>query len=280
MIIAPDNRHISWTTLFSNYSAVVFTGELERTKDGYQTGKSWIVSTVEPFPDDPEHEDGAIPQPVRGGEVKQFVHGGDGYLGTNLNTGDEWKFGSPLSWHPSSTRAMWMEGRRGERSTQHRRMQVVHLPDYRPGPAVAATETPDDMAYAQTDLSVVREYARKSTDIDVRVCGKRSGHIIYRRTPAGRIDKTYANFSDDGVRVYSGQETMHNNPRGNSTYTADATLDGPEPGRMDLQVTFGPAKDFYNPTKILFTPDDSGSLLSCGFAEYDDRRLDVADLVP
>ncbi|MCL4673538.1 MAG: hypothetical protein KJZ64_11515 [Sphingomonadaceae bacterium] len=392
MIIAPDNCHVSWTTLLANYSAMVFTGELERTKAGYRIANTRIVSTVDQFQPDPAHPDGVIPQPTRGGEVKQFVHGGagisvaggarrdiadstvlhlasgeieaitdtpgytettifspdeqlgvvmtarfspqtdlavlglmprpypgalniglnslaynysvsgvrqqrqgnvgpalidiarskseEGYLGANLNTSADWVFSSPLSWHPSSTRAMWMEGRRGQRGTQERRMQMVRLLDYEPGAAVASATTPDNMSYALTDLSVVKDYARQSKDIDVKVYGRHSGHIAYSRTPAGRIEKTYVNFSDDGQNVYSGRETMDYNPRANSTYRADVTLTGPKPGRMNLRMTFGPATDFYNPTKILFAPDASGQPLSSGFVEYDGQRLDVSELLP
>jgi hypothetical protein len=389
MIIAPDNRHVSWTTLLANYSAMVFTGELERTQTGYRIGQTQIVSTVHSFRPDPAHPDGVIPQPIRGGEVKQFVHGGtgisvagvarrdiadstvlhlasgeieaitdtagytettifspderlgvvmtarfsprtdlavlglmprpypgalnmglnslaynysvsgvrqqrqgnvgpalidiarskreEGYLGANLNTETDWVFGSPISWHPSSTKAMWIEGRRG---TQERRMQMVRLLDYKPGAAVAPAQTPDSMSYALADLSVVKDYARKSKDIDVKVYGRSSGYITYRRTPAGRIEKTYVNFSDDGQNVYSGRETMDYNPRANSTYWADVTLAGPKAGRMTLRMTFGPATDFYNPTRILFAPDASGQPLSSGFAEYGGQRLNVSDLLP
>ena len=392
MIIAPDNRHVSWTTLLANYSAMVFTGELQRTPEGYRIDKTRIVSTVDPFRPDPAHPDGVIPETIRGGEVKQFVHGGkaisvaggarrdiadstvlhlasgeveaitdtpgytettifspderlgvvmtarfsprtdlavlglmprpypgalnmglnsfaynysvsgvrqqrpgnvgpalidiehskseEGYLGTNLNTENEWVFNSPISWHPSSTRAMWMEGRRGHRGTQERRMQMVRLPDYRPQAAVEAAVTPDSMGYALTDLSLVKQYARESQDIDVKVYGRRSGYVTYRRTPAGRIEKAYVDFSDDGAQVYSGRETMDIDLRGNSTYAADITLTGPSPGRMELQITFGPATDFYNPTKILFDADAAGQPLSFGFAEYDGNRLEVSNLLP
>jgi hypothetical protein len=58
------------------------------------------------------------------------------------------------------------------------------------------------------------------------------------------------------------------------------TLTGPEPGRMSLRITFGPATDFYNPTKILFAPDAFGQPLSSGFAEYGGQRLNVSDLLP
>lgn len=392
MIVAPDNRHVSWTTLLANYSAIVFTGELVRERMAYRIVNAKIVSTVDQFRPDPAHPDGVIPQPIRGGEVKQFVHGGtgisvaggarrdiadstvlhlqsgeieaitdtpgytettifspdeqlgvvmtarfsprtdlavlgliprpypgalnmglnslaynysvsgvrqqrrgnvgpalidisrskneEGYLGTNLHTEADWVFGSPISWHPSSARAMWMEGKRGQRGTQERRMQMVRLLDYKPGVAVPRARTPDNMKYALTDLSVVKDYARQSKDIDVKVYGRHSGYIAYSRTPAGRIEKTYVDFSEDGQSVYSGREAMDYNPRANSTYVADVTLTGPKSGRMSLRITFGPATDFYNPTRILFDPDASGQPLSSGFAEYDGQRLNVSDLLP
>lgn len=395
MIPAPDNKHVAWTTLFNNGTAAVFTGELRKQGAAYVIADTQVVSTVDPFVRDPKHADGVIPQPVRGGEVKQFVHGGTaisaaaarnrdladstllhlatgeveaitdtpgydettifspderlgvvmtprfspksdlailglmprpypgalnmglnslaynysvsgvrqkrpgnvgpalieiepsktqpGYMGTNLNTEDDWVFGSPLSWHPSSTKAMWIERRRGERSEtgprQPGRMQAVRLLDYKPGPAVAAKPTPIG-TYASRDLAAVKDYASKPRDINVKVYGRSSGHITYSRTPQGMIEKTYVNFSDDGQQVYAGRETMHNNPRGNSTYTGDVTLTGPRPGTMKLKITFGPATDFYDPTKILFTPDASGTPLSHGYTEYGGQRLNVQDLTP
>jgi hypothetical protein len=60
---------------------------------------------------------------------------------------------------------------------------------------------------------------------------------------------------------------------------ADLTLTGPRPGRMDLQVTFGPLGGPL-PARIVFDPDASGRPSSRGFAEFGGHRLDVADLVP
>lgn len=392
MIIAPDNRHVSWTTLLANYSAMVFTGALERSSDGYTITETRIVSTIDPFQPDPAHADGVLPQTIRGGEVKQFVMGGtgislaggarrdladstvlhlatgaveaitdtpgytettifspderlgvvmtarfspqtdlavlglvprpypgalnmglnslaynysvsgvrqqrpgnvgpalidiarskadSGYRGINLNTAPDWVFGSPISWHPSSTRAIWMEARRGPRGTQQRRMQMVRLQDYQPQPQVSTMPMTKSMDYALDDLSAVYRYARVSKDIDVKVYGRHSGHISYRRTPDGSIEKTYSNFSDDGLQVYSGRETMRSNSRANSTYTAALTVTGPQPGEMNLQITFGPANDFYQPAKILFEVDAAGKPMSYGFASFDGLRLDVADLLP
>jgi hypothetical protein len=386
IIVAPDNRHIAWTTLLSNYSALVFLGELEKAGASYRIVHPTIVSTLDPFAKDPSHPDGVLPQPVRGGEVKQFVDGGaaislvgavkrdlpdsvvqhlatgekeaitdtpgytettifspderlgmtmtsrfsehtdlavlgllprpypdslnmglsmlaytysvtgvraarsgnvgpalidiaasktqNGYLGVNLNTKDDWVFSSPMSWHPSGKTAMWLEVRRGSRA---KRMQRVRLPDYRPAAPVAAGTTPDAIPYGVSDLAVVADYARASGDIDVKVYGKTSGYISYRRTPGGVIEKTYVDFSDDGRSVYSGTERTQADPRGRSTYTAKLKLTGPRPGEMDLKITFGPLGGEL-PAEIIFAPDSSGAPLTRGYAEYDGQRLSVDTL--
>ena len=388
MIIAPDNRHIAWTTLLANFSALVFTGELRRAGDGYVVAEPRIISTLDPFAKDPKHPDGVIPQPVRGGEVKQFVRGGtaislagarrsdladsvvldlatgrteaitrtpgydettifspderhgmvmstrfspstdlailglvprpypdslnmglnmlaytygvtgvrrsrpgnvgpalteiskstsqDGYLGTNLALEPDWVFHSPMSWHPHSTKAAWIEGKRG---TEERRVRIVTLEGAPKRAAVAVRRTPTAMPYAIRDLSVVKAYAAKSQDIDVKVHGRRSGYITYRRTPRGSIEKTYVNYSDDEGAVLSGRETTQVNPRGNSVYTADLALTGAKHGIMKLKMTFGPIQG-QNPAALIFAPDASGRPQSHGFAEFGRTRLTVESLAP
>lgn len=387
MIVAPDNRHIAWTTLLSNYAAVVFTGELRRESAQYVIDKPAIVSTIEPFTKDPAHPDGVLPAPVRGGEVKQFVKGGKaislvgairhdtpdsvvqhledgkleaitdtpgynettifspderlgitmttrfspasdpavlglvprpypaslnmglsmfaytygvtgvrgmrpgnvgpalidireskatpGYLGTDLNKDPNWVFRSPMSWHPGSTKALWIEGKRG---SEARRIRMVRLPDYKPGRAIASGQTPQVMPYAFRDLSVVPGLAAKSRDIDVKVYGRVSGYIAYRRTPS-LIEKTYANFSDDGKSTWSGRETLQLNLRGNSSYEAKVRLEGGSSGSMDLKLTFGPLGGKL-PAQIIFAPDATGKPQSFGYAEYAGKRLDVSSLTP
>lgn len=388
MIVAPDNRHIAWTTLLANFSALVFTGELQKQGASYVIANPRIVSTLDPFVKDPDHPDGVIPQAFRGGEVKQFVHGGggislaggrerdiadsvvqhlasgemetitntagydettifspderlgivmttrfspgtdlailgamprpyadslnmglnmiaytygvtgvrasrpgnigpalidiaasktqDGYMGINLNTQDEWVFRSPMSWRPSGDKALWIEARRGGGP---RRVQIVRLPDYKPGPQVAAQTTPSDMPYAVSDMSMVKTYAATSKDVDVKVYGRRSGYITYRRSPGGVIEKTYVDFSDAPGMVYSGCETMQANPRGRSVYVADLTLSGSKPGVMKLKMTFGPITG-ERPAELILTPDESGEPASRGHTEFGGRRHSVADLVP
>lgn len=388
MIVAPDNRHVAWTTLLANYSALVFLGELRKVGDAYRIVSPRIISTLNPFPKDPQHADGVLPEPVLGGEVKQFVHGGTaislvgavrrdmpgsvvqdlatgrkqaitdtpgytettifspderlgitmttrfsqhsdpailgliprpypdsmnmglsmlaytyavtgvrgaregnvgpalidirasegqpGYLGVDLNTQADWVFRSPMSWHPDGKRAMWIEGQRGSGLT---RIQVVRLSDYRPAPSVAPRATPRVIAYGSSDLSGVNSYAKASQDIDVKVYGRKTGYITYRRAPDGVTEKTYVDFSDDGRKTYSGSERMEANPRGRSTYTARLKLSGPQAGVMDLKITFGPLGGKL-PAQIIFAPDASGVPLTHGYAEYGGQRLSVETLAP
>ena len=78
MVVAPDDRHVAWDTLLANYSVLVFTGVLQRDGARYRIAAPRIVSSTDPFKPDPKHPDGVLPEPIRGGEVKQFVEGGTG----------------------------------------------------------------------------------------------------------------------------------------------------------------------------------------------------------
>lgn len=387
MIVAPDNLHVAWTTLLSNYSAIVFVGEMRRQGQGYRIVKPRIISTLDPFRKDPAHADGTLPVPVNGGEVKQFVAGGTGislagavkrdlpdsvvqhldtnlteaitdtpgytettifspderlgitmtarfskadpailglvprpyptslnmslpmlaytyavdgvrgersgnigpalidiakskttenYLGANLSTDEQWVFRSPMSWHPGGRKAMWIEGHRGDGAV---RVRVVSLLDYKPGPKVRARPFPSTIPGSTSDMSLVRPYAEKSQNIDVRVYGRNSGFISYRRTPDGVTEKTYSDFSDTPQAIYSGSERIEVNLGGRSTYTAKVKLSGTKRGVMDLKMTFGPLRGRL-PAQLIFDRDASGLPLTHGYAEYDGRRLDAENLAP
>ncbi len=75
VIISPDNRHISWTILTQGYSAVAL-GTLRRESDAYEVDDVRIISTLSGLQPDPSRPGHLLSQPVRGGEVKQFVRGG------------------------------------------------------------------------------------------------------------------------------------------------------------------------------------------------------------
>ena len=75
IIIAPDNEHMCWTTLTFG-GCVCYLGKLVRGDGSYHLEDVCIVSTMASYLPDPEHPGCMLPQPLRGGEVKQFVHGG------------------------------------------------------------------------------------------------------------------------------------------------------------------------------------------------------------
>ena len=76
IIIAPDNEHISWTILRTDIGAAVGLGVLRRDPDGYVIDQAQIISTIRFLEEDKDHPGFLLPQPLRGGEVKQFVWGG------------------------------------------------------------------------------------------------------------------------------------------------------------------------------------------------------------
>jgi hypothetical protein len=204
----------------------------------------------------------------------------DGYLGTNLNTDPNWVYQSPMSWHPNGKMAMWQEGLRGAAAkAEGDRIQIVRLLDYEPAATVAVQPFSPSEAYSRSDLSVVKPYAEEGIDVDVKVYGRASGYLTYRRTPDYVIEKTYHNYSDDGRIIYSGSERMEGSLSGRSTYTSDVRVRGPKSGEMKLKVTFGPLRDGL-PSRIIFDKDASGTPLSYGYAQYGSKRLEVASLVP
>jgi hypothetical protein len=77
IIIAPDNKHMSWTILRSDLSAAVAIGVLERKTDHYAIENVQLINNIQNFEHDPNNPGFLIPLPIRGGEVKQFVRGGN-----------------------------------------------------------------------------------------------------------------------------------------------------------------------------------------------------------
>ncbi|UUZ94002.1 hypothetical protein LJK87_04950 [Paenibacillus sp. P25] len=77
IIIAPDNKHMSWTILRSDIGAANAIGVLARKTDNYVLEDVQMISTVQSFQNDPNNQGFIIPNALRGGEVKQFVKGGN-----------------------------------------------------------------------------------------------------------------------------------------------------------------------------------------------------------
>lgn len=75
IIVAPDNTHICWTTLTTD-GATNYLGRMAREAERYVLEDISIVSNSQGYTADPAEDGFAIPQPTRGGEVKQFIRGG------------------------------------------------------------------------------------------------------------------------------------------------------------------------------------------------------------
>lgn len=77
IIIAPDNKHMSWTMLRSDIGAAAAIGILARKADTYVLENVQLISSVPSFTNDPKKPGFIIANALRGGEVKQFVKGGN-----------------------------------------------------------------------------------------------------------------------------------------------------------------------------------------------------------
>lgn len=77
IIIAPDNKHMSWTILRSDIGGAAAIGVLTRKTDNYVIENAQLISSIPAFKEDPKKPGYMIPNPLRGGEVKQFVKGGN-----------------------------------------------------------------------------------------------------------------------------------------------------------------------------------------------------------
>lgn len=75
IIVSPDD-HIAWTALRTDLSAVVALGRLRRTDDRYVIDDPAIISSTDLLVPDADRPGYFTTSPMRGGEVKQFVHGG------------------------------------------------------------------------------------------------------------------------------------------------------------------------------------------------------------
>lgn len=75
IIISPDSEHIIWTMLTFT-GAANFLGRLVRGEGVYHIEDICCISSQAEVLPDPAREGYVIPQTLRGGEVKQFVHGG------------------------------------------------------------------------------------------------------------------------------------------------------------------------------------------------------------
>ncbi len=197
-----------------------------------------------------------------------------GYKGISLNTDENWAYYSPMSWHPSGKRAIWMEGLKGS-SPVTKRMQKVTLLDYIPSKPVPIVTTTEKIPYGTSDLN--QFYSSVSGVALWQIAGKSSGYVILSYT--GTMEAQYINYSDDGVNFYNGYEKSSINFTGESSYEANLQLTGPIPGIMNLRATFGPIFGVKPACPLLFDIGADGQCKSYGYATYNGVTLYINDLI-
>ena len=77
MVVAPDNIHVAWTSLNMACGAVNFLGKFKREENSYEIIDTKIISTINFIEKDKTDPTILIPKTPRGGEIKQFIEGGN-----------------------------------------------------------------------------------------------------------------------------------------------------------------------------------------------------------
>jgi len=210
------------------------------------------------------------------------------YVGTDLSDPEgRWVYYSPMSWHPSSTRAMWMEGLReitpgGEHPKM--RIRVARLLDYAASAAVPVAPAPKRIPYGLTGEDARASLSKPAPDVITgRIAGRHSGHVDVERRAgdiaSGRAATTsivYSGYSDDGKAFYDGSERSESSFATGTVYTADLAVTGAVDAEMRLRMTWTGVADG---TRLVFANAADGSPASHGFARLGERRLEVDDLV-
>ena len=203
-----------------------------------------------------------------------------GYLGVQLNDPEEeWVYCSPISWHPGGQKAMWPEILRGKGKD---RIQIVHLPDYKPKAAVAASAVPIPENYGANPSDALLKPLGK--DVNGKIQGENSGYaeICFVQKDAEKHTGTfrqiiYYNYSDDGANFYNGYEKLNTTPGNGLVYEANLTLKGENTGKMDMRVSFTEFQ-YTAPPSLRFETAADGRPESYGSAEYNGKSLSIEDM--
>lgn len=226
-----------------------------------------------------------------------------GHEGVCLNDPSEpWVYYSPISWHPDSTKAMWIEKirlsdlidyRNEHPSENTTRIRIMHMLDKEPSLPASAIINEDNDPNAEamsdqfnntileaTDISKIIPMSKHQSGI-YNVRGKHSGSVQFEISISDIISRKvhYNNYSDDGLTYYSGAESVRSplNYFGITQYESNLEVSGQNLGAIKLKLTFDNSIPQL-PTKLVIEGNDKEQL-SYGFAYYNDQSLSVNDLL-
>jgi hypothetical protein len=202
-----------------------------------------------------------------------------GYMGVSLNDPEEnWVYLSPMSWHPSGTKAMWPEMLRGK--PKDKRLRIVELKDWKPGQALPVLKTPESIPFASDGRD--DGWLRPAEDGLAKIAGKHSGFIEIARKRGGS-STSYIHFSDDGKVFFEGYEKVYVTDAQETVYAADFKMrdeaSGNVLGEMNCRLTF--SQGGYGPencVNLLFEPAEDGKPKSFGYARYEGELINVSDM--
>ena len=182
------------------------------------------------------------------------------YKGYDLHKEEEWVFNSPLSWHPSSKKAMFTENLKN--NNDQKRIRIVKLDNYEPSKILENKKTPDNISYGKNLDFLIKP----PTSINGIFKG-REGIMIFNRTQL-KSRSEYVNYTDDGKTFFNGYEEVEYLNNGNSgRLTSNLIMSGTKSGKMDLTITMNMEG------KIIFEED--GKPVSYGYVNYNGKNLTV-----
>ncbi|MDO4286027.1 MAG: hypothetical protein Q4C60_11945 [Eubacteriales bacterium] len=244
-------------------------------------------------------------------DVARSVREGRAYQGVDLSDpAGEWVYYSPMSWHPDSTRAMWVERTRPSAGAVRSRLRMCRLEDREAGHPVpaAAVPEPSQIPYAglltESQTAAGSENGAGSQAVSgsetgagsqtaagqetgaqsgaaqsgVRLMGRAAGVLV---SSAERT--VYEHFSDDGETFYDGflsvEAPVSFFAPGRTVVEADLRVTGAHTGEMKLRAVFV-RESGASPSRLSFAPDESGQPESRGYASYDGQTLRIEEMEP
>ena len=145
---------------------------------------------------------------------------------------DGWAFGSPISWHPNSKKALFTEIAQNGDEKGKKRIKIVNFDDYIPSEIIENKKTPDNVPYAKS-LDALKEPLK--TDINGYFQGK-EGIIVFNRTKETTISN-YKNYSEDGKTYYNGFEQCIHGSQTTGRFISNIIMTGEKEGEMNLVLT-------------------------------------------
>ena len=269
-IISPDEKlGVTMSTRFSDKTNLAIVGLLPIPYSIYassriiQNAYSFSITNVR----NEKNNNGNIGPVLI--DINQAINDKN-YIGKNLHEEDGWTFNSPISWHYSSKKALFMEIEkiRDDGKEQNRRIRRVNLKNYEPAEIKKEKKTPENIPYALS----MEEALNKPTSLvlDGKIVGK-TGEIIFDMKQLS-VNLTYNNYSEDNLIFYNGNILMNMDYlKGENSYQVNVKMTGKETGNSDFRLTFNNTNNH-----LLYDMGSDSKAKTYGSSTYGGKSIDVS----